>query len=661
MDLMNKLSFKHKLFILVLVPLLACLYFSLNTLSTTIAGRNTLTDIKELQTLTIANNVLVHELQKERGITAIYLATKGGKFSNKLTKQRKFTSEKLVELEIELSKYQTVNKEINRIVSDIKKELVKLNGVRQQVSQLTISSPDAIGYYTQLNNKILHLTGFFISMSPKQTVRFAIAYYNFLEAKERAGIERAIGSAGFAADKFTAENFKKFISLVAKQETYLEQFSLNSSSGIQSDFTAKMNDQAVADVKSMRKKVITIGQNGPFNVEADYWFTQATARINLLKEFENSLAAFFTKEIARIFDQQTSEVIFTLIIVIIAVLATLYVAFSILSSMILQLKELTETLNKARDNRDLTARAKTISHDELGGLAQTINDTLETFAGAIDQIGLSSVQLSTSSQQSSSIVEQNTINLQHQQDETTQVATAVEEMSVSVQEVARNTATVMTAAQQANEKAIESQSVVDGSLQTINTLAEEVDQIGQLISGLHSTSSTIASVISVIRGIADQTNLLALNAAIEAARAGEQGRGFAVVADEVRTLAQRTQESTVEIENIINQLQTEANNANSVVEGTQMRAKETVEGTHQIELSLTGVVTSISDINAMVEQIAAAAEEQVNVTQEINRSISDIDSKSVDVSQGAKEVLEAANSQAELASDLQLLAQEFKI
>ncbi|WDE13698.1 methyl-accepting chemotaxis protein [Thalassomonas haliotis] len=661
MNVFHRLKFKHKLFLLILVPLLGFLYFSLSHLVEVNHKLDTVNDIQQLLSVTVKNNALVHELQKERGMTAIVIGSQGKKFTHQLKEQRQRTDQVHADLSRGLKDFRSDNANINEIIAEINNDIEQLEQVRASINNLNITMGEAIAYYTKLNSEILELTGFFISMSPKETVRLAISYYNFLEAKERAGIERAVVSGGFSAGAFTRESFQKFIRLNAMQATYLQQFLLNSPQGVKKDYQQKMQQASVQQVIKYRKQVTDKGPQGPFTVDAQSWFRAATERINLFKQVEDNISASFIEQVKRLSSRANNTLIITVLVLLCSVSLTLFIAGIILKNLLKQLKLLTNTITSVRDHHDLTARVSVISADELGQLAHALNETLVTFSGAVEQISSSSIELSASAEQSATTVEKNALSLQHQQNETAQVATAIEEMSVSVQEVARNTATAMTAARQANEQAFNSQQVVSDSLHTINTLAGEVSEIGGLISGLHTTSGTIAGVIDVIKGVAEQTNLLALNAAIEAARAGEQGRGFAVVADEVRTLAQRTQESTVEIENIIQQLQHEAGNAFTVIEGSQVRAQETVKDTNKIELSLTEIVTSISDINAMVEQIAVAAEEQVNVTDEINQNISDIDNKSQEVTIGAKEVSDVASSQVLLANNLQDLAAKFAI
>ena len=661
MNLLNNLVFKQKLILLVLIPLLATLFFSLSNLTTLTSKKGQLEEIHGLIMFTIANNALVHELQKERGATAVYIGSKGKKFSQELANQRKLTNKAHENFNAELNGFSSDNDKVNSIILTIKSGLVELESIRSRSDDFSIPLSQAIGYYTSQNHQMLSLTGFFSVISPTETVSTAIAYYVLLEAKERAGIERAVASGGFAKDSFTQAAFQKFTSLVALQNSYLEQFSVKASLKTVSEYKNTLFNDDVIEVNRMREVAVSTGQTGPFNIDAGAWFKNATGRINLLKDIENLVADEFIADINQLLSDANSKVIVNLSIIIATFIITVFIVYVILVNLIKQLNEISVTMDKVTENNDLTIQAGVFSTDELGNIAKGLNKTLSTFSNAITEIKSSSVSLAASAQQSSVIVNNNVSSLQQQRDETAQVATAIEEMSATVQEVSRNANEAMSSTHQVNTKAIESQTVVGNSLEAINNLASEVSEIGLLISGLHSTTSNISNVIDVIKGIADQTNLLALNAAIEAARAGEQGRGFAVVADEVRTLAQRTQDSTIEIEEIINQLQSEASNANTMVAGTQKRADDSIDGAHQIELSLTSIVTAVSDINLMIEQIATAAEEQVSVTEDINKNVNDIDKKSSEITSGAQDVSLAASEQVEIANNLEKLAAKFVV
>ncbi|NQY88347.1 MAG: methyl-accepting chemotaxis protein [Colwellia sp.] len=661
MNLLNNLVFKQKLILLVLIPLLATSYFSLSNLNALTSKQGQLENIQELISLTVANNALVHELQKERGATAVYLGSKGDKFSDELKEQRKLTNQAHINLNKKLKNFSSSHENVNKILSTIQSGLLKLDSIRASSDDLSIPLTKAISYYTTQHHHMLSLTSFLSVISPTETVGNAISYYAFLEAKERAGIERAVASGSFAKDAFTRAAFQKFINLVALQDSYLEQFTAKASLKNVNAYKNTLTNAAVVEVNRMREIAVSVGQNGPFNVDAGIWFKNATARINLLKEIENAVADEFIADIETLLNKANNNVIADLVIIILTFTLTIFIIYIILANLIKQLKEISITMEKVTENNDLTIQARVFGTDELGNIAKGLNKTLNTFSHAITEIKNNSVSLAASAQQSSIIVNNNVTSLQQQRDETAQIATAIEEMSATVQEVSRNANQAMSSTHQVNAKAIESQTVVGNSLAAINSLASEVSEIGSVISGLHSTTTNISNVIGVIKGIADQTNLLALNAAIEAARAGDQGRGFAVVADEVRTLAQRTQDSTIEIEEIINQLQSEANHANTMAIATQKRADESIDGAHQIELSLTGIVTAVSDINLMIEQIATAAEEQVSVTEEINKNVNDIDKKSAEVTSGAQDVSLASNEQVEIANNLEKLAAKFLV
>ncbi|MGF1713510.1 methyl-accepting chemotaxis protein [Photobacterium chitinilyticum] len=273
---------------------------------------------------------------------------------------------------------------------------------------------------------------------------------------------------------------------------------------------------------------------------------------------------------------------------------------------------------------DLTARLAVTSGDEIGELATAFNGfmaKLQQLIGEIQQV-TEHVDLASHTLQQQFTVAGNQME-QHSR-ETEQVVAAVSEMSASAREVAANTVHTATATQEAADQTVSAQNEVDTVVHGIEQLAENVDNAGQAMAVLNEQAGRINSVLTVIGDIADQTNLLALNAAIEAARAGEQGRGFAVVADEVRSLAGRTQQSTEEINQMLSELQTGTRKAVDAMQISQNRSQETLVESQNITTSLRLVNEAVVNINAMGTQTATAAEEQSNVSEEINTNLMSI-------------------------------------
>jgi methyl-accepting chemotaxis protein len=314
----------------------------------------------------------------------------------------------------------------------------------------------------------------------------------------------------------------------------------------------------------------------------------------------------------------------------------------------------------AEGRGDLTRRLDLNSKDEFGDLARSFNAYVASLQHIIQEATQSSTRMSASAEQLSVITHESQRGGQQQQSEVDQVATAMNEMSATVQEVARNAAVAAEAARKANGEANNGQKVVSETVNAINEVAAEVESATAVIHKLNADSNQIGTVLDVIRGIAEQTNLLALNAAIEAARAGEQGRGFAVVADEVRTLATRTQESTREIQKMIESLQVGTRNAVQVMEHGRSKAHASVQQAASAGESLnsiTGVVGTISDMNA---QIASAAEEQGAVAEEINRNIVNISQITGQTAAGAGQIASASKELVQLAVRMQGLVGSFK-
>ena len=315
----------------------------------------------------------------------------------------------------------------------------------------------------------------------------------------------------------------------------------------------------------------------------------------------------------------------------------------------------------AQENGDLTVRIETKSEDEIGELVYWFNQFMDKLQGVVRDGVEASLPLSNLAQNLRGVTEetQRTINVQQQS--ATNAKSAVDTMSGSVDGVAHSAAQAASDANEATSAASEGRQIVQQTVTSIQQLAENVRETADVIARLESDSNKVGSVLDVIKGIAEQTNLLALNAAIEAARAGEQGRGFAVVADEVRTLASRTQQSTEEIQSTIEQLQSAAHSAVEVMARGTEQASSSVETANKAGSSLETITSTIGRINQMNEQIAHNTEDQRTVAVDIVRHVDEIHQRTEQTSSRSVELGTMCNELADLAQHLESIAKQFRV
>ena len=310
---------------------------------------------------------------------------------------------------------------------------------------------------------------------------------------------------------------------------------------------------------------------------------------------------------------------------------------------------------------DLTHTDAITRRDELGVLQQGIQRMGTTLRELISGIRDGVTQIASAAEELSAVTEQTSAGVNSQKVETDQVATAMQEMSATVHEVARNAEQASVAASDADQQARDGDKVVGEAIDQIEKLAAEVVRSSDAMSVLEQESDKIGKVMDVIKAVAEQTNLLALNAAIEAARAGEAGRGFAVVADEVRGLAQRTQQSTEEIEGLVAALQNGTRQVSGIMLGSRALTDNSVELTRKAGTSLENITKTVSNIQAMNQQIAAAAEQQSSVADEISRSIVNVRDVSEQTAEASEETVASSVELARLGGQLQMMVSHFRV
>jgi methyl-accepting chemotaxis protein len=364
-------------------------------------------------------------------------------------------------------------------------------------------------------------------------------------------------------------------------------------------------------------------------------------------------------------DQQTASsaigIGVTIIGTLIAIAISCAIAFFIVRGIMQPINATNTVLKDITEQGDLTKRVAITSGDEIGEMGEYFNAFVSKLQGIIKEVVESATQLSVAAEQMSKVAADTNEGLNRQNSETVQVATAMTEMAATVDEIARNSQSGSDAASSSDKEAKSGNQAVSITIKTISELAEDVENSAMILENLKGDSENISAVLDVIKNIADQTNLLALNAAIEAARAGEQGRGFAVVADEVRTLAQRTQDSTSEIENLISALQKGAESAVNAMQQNRTKAAETVEQAAKAGEFLESITQGVSTILDMNSQIAVSSEEQAAVAQDINRSIVSIQSISDETSVGATQTSESSKEVTILGNRLRNLVEQFRV
>ncbi|MDH5392997.1 MAG: methyl-accepting chemotaxis protein [Gammaproteobacteria bacterium] len=367
-----------------------------------------------------------------------------------------------------------------------------------------------------------------------------------------------------------------------------------------------------------------------------------------------------TQTISQIISSFIFELSLLMFAIAIFVIASVYLIFLMLIR-----KRLATLATRFRDvsegDGDLSRRITVHGNDGIDKLGHQFNKLIEKIQSIMLKVVSASNQVSSAASTVAEITQQTASVIVQQRSDTEQIATAMNQMTATVLEVAGNAGNAADAAQHAQSESLEGKHTVENTIESIHSLASEVAQANEVIKQLQADSENIGTVLDVIRSIADQTNLLALNAAIEAARAGEQGRGFAVVADEVRVLASRTQQSTEEIQQMIGKLQAGANNAASVMESGHLRANDSVEQASKAGEALDKITQAVMTISEMNTQISQSANEQQSVVTSMDQNLTSISRSASSTVDATQHTLNEIQELSRTSDELQQILAQFKL
>ncbi len=775
-------SVKTKVLSVAIVPLIVALIFSFSIIADKYVTSQEMKQHEVIANFIFKTSGLLHELQKERGASGVFLGSKGKRFQNELLQQRSLTDIKRNEflLFVDTLPAGQLQKSVTTSLKHALDKASTLISLRDDIDSFSLQPSQSLKVYSSINKSLLDLISSVTTFgSMSEIIKSRFVSLNFSLGKEKAGIERAIMAGTFSQDRFVGDSFTNFTNILNEQKTYFAMYKLMASPEELAQFTLFISQPAVVKTQELRdialkkgstkdkamllaeltqyfgyggaihhfknyvlrhdeeyfllflkrieeiegvitklrflaqgiedkknidiiedtvikyKKAIFVAKDelakgsnisevdaivkvldlsafkalnaliyssipGNFNVDGGHWFNTITEKINLMRDLERSIDQ---KNLTNIKELQSSANTELFILAAFALSITLLVLISVLRTVKGIVKPLGSAVAFAESisKGDLTKTLDCKNTDEIGLLASTLNEMAQNLKGLIQNIEDTGQTFTQASGEMIEVASHTSAGVSNQQDELQQVSSAVTQMSQTVAQVSENSEQGRLATHEANEEAKNGQDIVENTGQSINSLAGELDTLSNAVKLLETESTSIASVLDVIGAIAEQTNLLALNAAIEAARAGEQGRGFAVVADEVRTLAGRTQQATLEIQKMNDNLQKGVSEAVNAMESGHSRAIECVEQAEKASKSLASIGRAFATVTEMNEQIAQSNIQQIQVAQEIDKSLIAINDVADNTAAGANQTETACSELSNQSENLMSALSKFKV
>ena len=517
-----------------------------------------------------------------------------------------------------------------------------------------------------LGNHVIDTSGLILDSDIVSHFLMDASFHRLPLLIENMGSARGVGSGIAAAGERTAGNYLKLANAINSIDTAIQHVQRSLELVFEEDpgyrkTLGPVLEQAVEVSKNFsditRQQLMSANA---ITVDPVEYFNRGSEAIkSVLSLFDIAIPALDNR-ISELIDGYQQEIRFYVIAGTLLLAMVLYIFVGFYLGVMQSINEIARFVNQVAEG-NLGTQLDIDSQDEMKIIADDLNSMVTKIRNLIAQVIHNAKIVNEAAKTGADTAQQTLQGANRQNHEIDQVATAMNEMSATVQEVAKNAATTSEATQHADEQTSKGQAVVKSTIESINGVSNGMQRVTEAINKLEEDSGNIGTVLDVIRSIAEQTNLLALNAAIEAARAGEQGRGFAVVADEVRTLASRTQTSTAEIHEIIEQIQLGATNAVEALDASNNQTQVAVEKAAEAGRALEAITQAVDNITQMNFQIASAAEEQSQVAEEINRNIVNVSNIATETAQDADVMAANSESLKEVADRMQTVVSEFKV